>query len=129
MSTVRKYQRVPPLRTTAFAVPPARALVSSAQCSEYGEQALPVMSAAVAAVISTAFFRCVATRWTANATDETGRSTMTSTPSTSYQRPAICEPTSGLVRWSAETTEIFLPPTDPPKPSTASSTAATEPGQ
>src|SRR6266481_5553593 len=94
----------------------------------FGEHALPVRSEVAAPETRNAlpFSRVI---WLiASAIEEVGTSTMTSTLSTSYHWRAMLEPTSGLLRWSAETSSTFMPfvgksaiamraaTTDPPPP-------------
>src|SRR5437867_12172448 len=74
-----------------------------------GEQALPVRSDVAAPETRNAlpFSRVI---WLiASAIEEVGTSTMTSTLSTSYHCRAMLEPTSGLLRWSAERSSTFMP--------------------
>src|SRR5882724_5249591 len=74
-----------------------------------GEQAFPVRSEVAAPETRKAlpFSRVI---WLiASAIEEVGTSTMTSTPSTSYHWRAMLEPTSGLFKWSAETSSTFMP--------------------
>jgi hypothetical protein len=61
-----------------------------------GEHLAPVRSAVPAPEPITTLFFSRLTSATARATAEFGRSTIMSTPSTSYQRPAIADPTSAL---------------------------------
>ena len=85
----------------------ASAQLSIVQCTVLGLQPLPVISALNAPVgMNTLSFSC-ATLAMAKATDEVGTSTMASTPSSSNQRRAIAEPTSGLFWWSAMTISIW----------------------
>src|SRR5438552_9851518 len=74
-----------------------------------GEQAFPVRSEVAAPDTRNTlpFSRVI---WLiASAIDEVGTSTMTSTLSTSYHCRAMLEPTSGLLRWSAERSSTFMP--------------------
>src|SRR5258706_2449045 len=75
----------------------------------FGEHALPVRSEVAAPDTRNAlpFSRVI---WLiASAIEEVGTSTMTSTLSTSYHWRAMLEPTSGLLRWSAESSSTFMP--------------------
>src|SRR5882762_3066592 len=74
-----------------------------------GEHALPVRSEEAAPETRKALPFSRVTWLMASATDEVGTSTMTSTLSTSYHWRAMLEPTSGLLRWSAETSSTFMP--------------------
>jgi hypothetical protein len=122
-----KYQFLPPRSNTARAVPAVSAWVSSVQWLLTGLHVFDVKSEVAAAVIMTVRFFSLATTWTASAIAVTGRSTTASTFSTSNQRRAMAEATSGLFWWSAETISIGLPFRVPPKSRTAISAAATEP--
>jgi hypothetical protein len=73
-----------------------------------------VRSAEAAAVINRIFFFSRATLCTASATDVSGTSAIASTPSTSNQRRAIDDATSGLFCMSAATISIGLPSALPP---------------
>ena len=75
----------------------------------------------------TIFWRCRAISCTASATEENGRSAMTSTPSLSYHWVAIEDPMSALFWWSAKMISIFLPITTLPACSAAMRAAITDP--
>src|SRR5689334_16288952 len=119
---------LPPVFTSALPVPLASIHVSYVQCTVFGLQLAPV-SAEVAApdTTNTLFFSFV-TSLTASATPELGTSTIMSTPSASYHLRAIADPTSGLLRWSPETTSTLRLLSFAMKSSTAIFAAITEPG-
>src|SRR5882762_10466508 len=122
-----KYQESPPVLTIALPVPLASIHVSYVQWIVLGEQALPLRSEVAAPDTRKAlpFSRVI---WLiASAIEEVGTSTMTSTLSTSYHWRAMLEPTSGLLRWSAETSSTFMPFRAAPKSSTAMRAATVDP--
>src|SRR5215831_14089198 len=94
----------------------------------FGEQALPVRSELAAPETRKALPFSRVTWLTASATPELGTSRITSTPSTSYHWRAICEPTSALFWWSADTISTLMPFFAAPKSSTAMRAATTAPG-
>src|SRR6185312_11878684 len=102
-----KNQVLPPCFTTAVPVPFASIQVSYTQWMVFGEHLLPVRSELPGPEPMKALFFSRVTWLTASATPEFGVSTITSTPSSSYHLRAICAPTSGLFRWSPETTSIL----------------------
>src|SRR6185437_15606564 len=102
-----KNQVLPPCFTTAVPVPFASIQVSYTQWMVFGEHLLPVRSELPGPEPMKALFFSRVTWLTASATPELGVSTITSTPSSSYHLRAICEPTSGLFRWSPPTTSIL----------------------
>jgi hypothetical protein len=73
-------------------------------------------------------FACRPISCTASATDDTGTSAMTSTPSVSNHRRAVAEPMSVLFWWSPEITSIRTPLICPPASSTAILAAVSDPG-
>src|SRR5690242_7172299 len=98
-----KNHELPPCLVIAVPVPFASIHVSYVKWTVFGVHALPVRSDEPGPDARKTLFLSLVICDTASATPELGTSTMTSTPSASYQRRAIDEPTSGLFWWSAET--------------------------
>src|SRR5215510_10229351 len=72
-----------------------------------GVQAFPVRSEDAAPEFRKTLFLSLVMVLTANATEDVGTSTTTSTLSTSYHCRTTLEPMSGLFWWSAKTTSIL----------------------
>src|SRR5262245_39218277 len=117
----------PPVFTTAVPVPLASAHVSYVQWIVLGEHALPVRSDVAADETMKALHLSRVIWFTACATPVLGASRITSPLSASYHWRALCEPTSALFWWSAETISTFSPLAAAPKSSTAMRAATTEP--
>src|SRR5262245_38184423 len=98
------------------------------QCTALGEQPLSVSTGVAATVAMNNLSFWVAMAWIAMAAAEAGTSTIRSTFSDSYQRRAIWTARSGFDCMSAEISSTGLSKTLPPKCSTASCPAMTEPG-
>src|SRR5437868_8138310 len=92
-----------------------------------GEHFAPVRSELPAPDGRKTLFLSRVRSFTANATDEVGTSTTTSTPLVSYHSRTMLDPTSGLFWWSPEMTSTGMPATVPPISSTAIWAASTEP--
>src|SRR5512140_3144875 len=97
----------PPCFTSAVPVPFASIHVSYVQWIVLGEHLAPERSELPGPEPRNTLFFSFVISLTASATPEFGVSTTTSTPSSSYHLRTICEPTSGLFRWSPPTTSIL----------------------